>query len=90
VYRAVPQVTAQAPPALLVHGLDDDVVHPAHTEALANALRAQGVTVEVRLVPKRGHADTVAALSRPLGFRIHGLLEQVSAFAAHLPARNAP
>lgn len=90
VYRAVRQVSAQAPPALLVHGLDDDVVFPAHTEALANALRAQGVAVEVRLVPKRGHADTVAALSRPLGYRIPDLLAQISEFAARLPARTAP
>jgi acetyl esterase/lipase len=90
VYRAVPQVTAQAPPALLVHGLDDEVVNPRHTEALANALRAQGVAVEVRLVPKRGHADTAAALSRTLGFRIRGLLAQVSEFAARLPSRAGP
>jgi acetyl esterase/lipase len=88
-YQAVPQASALAPPALLVHGTADDVVYPAHTEKLAAALRDKGVAVEVRIVPGRGHADTVAALSRPGGYRIPDLLEQVSAFIARVGARSA-
>lgn len=89
-YQVVPQVSAGAPPALLVHGTGDSVVYVAHTEALARALRDKADAVEVRIVPKRTHADTVVALSRPGGFRIPGLLRQVSEFAAGLPARPAP
>jgi acetyl esterase/lipase len=86
-WKAVAQVSERAPPALLVHGSADDLVYPAHSEKLAAALRAKGVAVEVLIVPKRGHADTVAALSRPGGYRIPDLLEQVSGFIARVPAR---
>jgi hypothetical protein len=60
----------------------------SHTEALAAALRARGDAVDVQLIAKRRHADTVVALARPGGFRIPELLEEVSAFAAGVPARG--
>lgn len=56
---------ADAPPALLVHGLADDTVWPKNTRNLASALRAHGVAVQLRLYANNKHADTVAALSRP-------------------------
>jgi acetyl esterase/lipase len=88
-FQAVLQASAGAPPALLVHGTGDSVVYVSHTEKLAAALREKGDTVEVRIVKKRTHADTVVALSRPGALRIPGLLQQVSEFASGLPARRS-
>ena len=54
-----------APPMLLVHGLKDETVWPKNSRNLATALHAQGVAATLKLYPKLGHADTVAALSKP-------------------------
>jgi acetyl esterase/lipase len=64
-WQPAAQVTRSAPPALLLHGGDDDVVWPGQAETLAAALRAAGVPVELEIYPGRGHADIVAALSEP-------------------------
>jgi acetyl esterase/lipase len=56
---------ADAPPMLLVQGLADRTVWPKNSINLAAALRAKGVKVDLKLYPKLGHADTVAALSIP-------------------------
>lgn len=56
-------VRADAPPMLLVHGLDDDTVRPKNSVNLAAALSALGVPVTLKLYPKLSHADTVAALT---------------------------
>jgi acetyl esterase/lipase len=58
-------VRADAPPMLLVHGLDDDTVSPHNSRNLAAALRARGVPVTLKLYSHVSHADTVAALSLP-------------------------
>jgi acetyl esterase/lipase len=87
-YQVVRQVMDSAlPPALLVHGTADDTVRVSHTEKMFAALQAAQVTVERRLIPDRKHVDTVAALSRPGGFRIPDLLQQVSDFAAQAQPR---
>lgn len=52
-----------APPTLLFHGLKDRVVDPKQTIELADRLRMAGTAVETVMVPKRGHADTVAAFA---------------------------
>jgi acetyl esterase/lipase len=56
-------VRADAPPMLLVHGLKDETVRPKNSINLAAALTALGVPVTLKLYPKLGHADTVAALT---------------------------
>jgi acetyl esterase/lipase len=56
-------VRADAPPMLLVHGLKDETVRPKNSINLAAALSALGVPVTLKLYPKLGHADTVAALT---------------------------
>jgi acetyl esterase/lipase len=56
-------VRADAPPMLLVHGLDDDTARPKNSRNLATALSALGVPVILKLYPKVSHADTVAALT---------------------------
>jgi acetyl esterase/lipase len=58
-------VHPDAPPMLLVHGLGDETVWPKNSRNLSTALRAQGVASVLKLYPKLGHADTVAALSKP-------------------------
>jgi acetyl esterase/lipase len=55
-------VRADAPPMLLVHGLDDDTARPKNSRNLATALSALGAPVTLKLYPKVSHADTVAAL----------------------------
>lgn len=61
-------VTAQAPPTLLIHGLDDDVVDPANSESLAERLSEKGVDVALKLYEGAGHAIVAAALAPPLDF----------------------
>jgi acetyl esterase/lipase len=56
-------VRADAPPMLLVQGLDDETVKPKNSRNLAAALQALGVPVTLKLYPKVSHADTVAALT---------------------------
>lgn len=64
-WQPAAQVARGAPPALLLHGADDDIVWPRQAETMAAALRAVGVPVELEIYPGRGHADIVAALSEP-------------------------
>ena len=42
-------------PVIFFQGLDDVVVPPAQTERMAEALRANGIPVEVHLFPEEGH-----------------------------------
>jgi acetyl esterase/lipase len=72
-------VRSDAPPMLLVHGLKDDTVSPKNSRNLAAALIALGVPVTLKLYPKLGHADTVAALSRPARGRAP-VLADIAAF----------
>jgi acetyl esterase/lipase len=56
-------VRADAPPMLLVHGVEDETVRPKNSRNLAGALGALGVPVTMKLYPNVSHADTVAALT---------------------------
>ncbi len=71
-------VHAGAPAMLLVHGLGDETVWPKNSRNLAAALRARGVPVTLRLYPKLGHGDTVAALSVPARNRAPTLADIVN------------
>jgi acetyl esterase/lipase len=53
-------VDAHAPPALLLHGLDDKEVLPQEAIELRDALLHDHVRVELDLYPHRGHGATVA------------------------------
>ncbi len=79
-------VMPRAPPALLLHGADDNVVWPVQAEKFAAALRAAGVPVELEIFADRRHADTVAALSAP-GRRRAPVLEAIQRF---ISARSGP
>jgi acetyl esterase/lipase len=73
------------PPALLLYGMDDTVVKPRNSEALAARLRESGVAVDVRAYPKVGHVGILLALARPFRGRAP-VLEDVSRFVR----RTAP
>ena len=77
-WQPVRFVTPQAPPTLLVHGTDDDVVAIAHAEKLRDALQANHVRVETQFYPGKGHADTVAGMSVPARRRTPVLEQSVS------------
>jgi acetyl esterase/lipase len=68
-------VRADAPPFLLLHGLDDETVWPKNSRNLAAALSKVGVPVTLKLYPHRGHADTVAALAALARGRVPTLQE---------------
>jgi acetyl esterase/lipase len=53
-------VDANAPPTLLLHGVDDKDVWSRQAVELRDALLRNHRQVELRLYPHRGHADTVA------------------------------
>ncbi|HEY0800849.1 MAG TPA: prolyl oligopeptidase family serine peptidase, partial [Steroidobacteraceae bacterium] len=55
-----------APPMLLVHGLDDVTVLPKNSRNLAAGLSGLGVPVTLKLYPKISHGDTLAALTTVL------------------------
>jgi acetyl esterase/lipase len=74
-------VHAGAPPMLLVHGTDDHTVRPKNSINLAAALKAKSVPVTLKLYPKRGHGDTVAALSIPARSRAPTLAD-IEAFVS--------
>ena len=76
--------TADAPPTLLIHGGNDQVVWTSNTEHLGNALRQVAVPVTVRIYPNRGHADTVASLSWVARFRAPTLAD-IDRFMHALP-----
>ncbi len=84
-----------APPMLLIHGTADDTVWPKNSINLAAALRAKGDTVTLKLYPKLGHPDTVAALSLPARGRaptladIASFVAGVDGAAAGAPATGA-
>jgi acetyl esterase/lipase len=61
-------VTADAPPTLLIHGANDDIVVPANSESLAQQLAEHGVDVTLKLYEGAGHARIVVALAPALEF----------------------
>jgi acetyl esterase/lipase len=82
-------VRADAPPMLLVQGLNDATVKPKNSRNLAAALQALGVPVTLKLYPKCSHTDTVAALTALLRGRAPTLAD-VRAFVSQSAARAGP
>lgn len=79
-------VSSEAPPSLLIHGLDDRLVNPQESVRLRNALVQHGVHVEMELYSGRSHADTVAAFS-PLARRRVPALDSATRFIERLRPR---
>lgn len=64
--QPINRVSGDAPPALLLHGLDDRTVLPVNSRKLAAALNAAGARAELELLEGIGHIEIVAALAAPL------------------------
>lgn len=56
-------VDAEAPPTLLLHGVDDKEVLPQEAVELRDAMLRDHLRVELHLYPHRGHGDTVASFA---------------------------
>ena len=65
-WQPIQLVSSRTPPALLVHGLEDNMVHPQDAVDFDAKLRAAGVPVECRLYRDVGHVEAIASLSLPL------------------------
>jgi acetyl esterase/lipase len=59
--ETISYVHAPLPPALIIHGKDDDYVDPASSERLAAAWRKAGAPVELKLYPGVAHGDLIGA-----------------------------
>lgn len=77
--QAINYVSADAPPTLLIHGGDDDIVEPGNSERLAAKLQSFDVPVTLRNYAGVGHGRIVVALAPPLDF-IASTLEDCIAF----------
>lgn len=62
-WQPIQFVDAQAPPTLLLHGMDDSEVLPREATELRDALVRNHTPVELHLYPHRGHGATVAAFA---------------------------
>jgi dipeptidyl-peptidase-4 len=78
--REAPNLTR---PLLLMHGLADDNVFPAHTLLLSRALLAAGRPHEVLLLPGLGHSDSGTSIAE------HLLWHQLRFLQRHLHAEPA-
>ena len=77
--QAIRFVTADAPPTLLIHGGDDDIVEPGNILRLAARLESVDVPVTLKNYAGVGHGRIVVALAPPLDF-IASTLEDCIAF----------
>ncbi len=81
--------SSQAPPTLLLHGLEDRIVSPQQTRRLTETLASYHVEVDSECYPKRGHADTIASFALVARFRTPAL-EQTVSFLDRVSATGVP
>jgi acetyl esterase/lipase len=81
--RPVAFVHGGAPPALLMHGLDDDVVRLWNMQTLTAALRQAGTEVQALELDGIGHLGIVTAIAAPLRWRAPVLEQMVDFINRH-------
>ena len=81
--RPVDFVHAEAPPALLLHGTDDDTVRPENSEGLARSLEAAGVSVRYVPLTDVGHIGILLALAKPFQSRAP-VVDEITEFLERL------
>lgn len=86
--RPIAFARADAPPTLIMHGRDDDVVKLYNFRDFAQALRAKGATVEAEELPGIGHLGIVLAIARPLRWRAPVLDKTVAFILRHAGASS--
>jgi acetyl esterase/lipase len=79
-----------APPALLMHGADDDTVKLFNTTDLAGALGRVQTSVRVIEYPNIGHVGLVTAISKPLRWRAPVLEDIISFVDRQAPKSGMP
>ena len=85
--QPINHVSRGAPPALLMASSDDELVDPGrNTGGLARKLREAGVPVRDLYFSRTGHANLVAALSRPMR-GLAPVLDEVEGFIKATPAQ---
>lgn len=65
--QPINHVQGKTAPTLLLHGEDDDLVGPQNATSMAEAMRAQGTEVDVKMYPGLGHIGIILSTAR--GFR---------------------
>ncbi len=88
-WQAVRFVSDHSPPTLLIHGLNDTIVSPTHTQKLRDALEEHGVRVETELYEGEGHSDTIASFS-VLARRRTPALARTVRFIESVTAKSGP
>jgi acetyl esterase/lipase len=78
-------VDAEAPPTLLLHGVDDKEVLPQEAIDLRDALLRDHVRVELHLYPHRGHPDTVASFAPVTRWRTPAVEDTVKFILSVIP-----
>ncbi|MFW6133405.1 MAG: alpha/beta hydrolase fold domain-containing protein, partial [Planctomycetota bacterium] len=77
-----------APPTLILHGADDEVVPVAQARALYAALRKAGRTVRLRVMPGAGHAMALPGYGTPR--QVAAAMEHVDRFLEGLGFVTGP
>ena len=79
--------SAEAPPALLLHGGADRTVRPRNSKNLARALAAAGADARLKIYPSLGHVAILTAMALPFRYRAPVLADAV-AFAREVTGRG--
>ncbi|MDJ0934262.1 MAG: alpha/beta hydrolase [Kiloniellales bacterium] len=86
--RAINFARGDAPPSLLIHGLDDTTVRPRNSEELASRLTDRGAEAEYLPLERIGHVWVLLALAEP--FEDHApVVESTLSFMEGLPNHGA-
>ena len=89
--RPIAHVRRGAPPALLLHGRDDETVKRYNSADMLAALRAHGNVAVLTEYDEIGHVGLVTAIARPLRWRAPVLADIVRFIERHVPgAEDAP
>jgi acetyl esterase/lipase len=89
-WRPIDLVSERAPPALLVHGLEDRAIHPQEAVNIQTKLRDAGVPAECRIYEDVEHAGTVLNMSLPVGSETLAHVQDfIEAVLAGVPERGA-
>jgi acetyl esterase/lipase len=70
------KISAKAPPTLIIHAMDDPVDNIRHPMAYALALNDVGVSVDMRVYAKGGHAFGLRPTSDPITTQWPGQVQQ--------------
>jgi acetyl esterase/lipase len=88
-WRPIDLVSERAPPALLVHGMEDRYIHPREVANFQAKLREAGASADCRIYDDVGHLGTVVNISLALPW-LPATLTEVQAFIDGIVAGAPP